>query len=788
LRSHVANAALFDQHFGQKTVKQISQKLGSGSMKVLEVPLPCPAPNSVVVRNHYSLISAGTESSTVKAAREGYLGKILDRPQQVKQAIDVLRSQGPVQSYRAVMKKLDAYSPLGYSCAGEVIGIGPGTKGIAVGDWAACGGLNASHAEIVSVPENLCVTLKPDADLRQAAYNTLGAVAMQGVRQAGLQLGESCAVIGLGLLGQLAGLLLRAAGVRTVGIDIDPRIVEVAQANCVDAAFTRNTAGIEDRIARFSGGLGCDAVIITAAADSLDPINFAGAIARKRGTIVVVGDVPTGFDREPHFYRKELQVRMSCSYGPGRYDPMYEEKGIDYPPAYVRWTEKRNMEAFQELIYAKRINVNYLTTHVFRLEDAPRAYDMMMAKSEPFIGILVEYDAAKELEAGSSSISIRPAGLSASKASSISIGFIGAGSYAQSHLLPNIDKRGPIGLKAVLTSRGTSSRSVAERFGFEFCTSDEADIFDNPDINTVFVATRHDSHGQYVLKALKAGKHVFVEKPLCLSEDELQKIVVATDPSSLWRASPRQAPHGQARTEMETVEGIASSEALLQPQTSNPLLMVGYNRRFSPFARIIKEQFAGGPMAMSYRINAGKIAPDSWIQDFDSGGGRIIGEVCHFVDFLTYVNGSLPLSVFAAAMEDPSHLNDTVNVSLQFENGSIGTISYFANGNRRLPKERVEIFAHGCAAVIDDFQRLTIFAGGKKREKKLLNQDKGQKQEIKAFIEALLKGHQHPIALEEIFSTSLATFRILESLRTGQQIRLGSGKPSRDESAPEAQR
>jgi predicted dehydrogenase len=383
-----------------------------------------------------------------------------------------------------------------------------------------------------------------------------------------------------------------------------------------------------------------------------------------------------------------------------------------------------------------------------------------MAKLEPFIGILIEYDVAKEFDLGSSRINIRTSGLPGSEPPGISIGFIGAGSYAQSHLLPNIQKSERIRLKGVLTVSGTSSRSVAERFGFEFCTGDEKDILENSDINTVFIATRHDSHGQYVLKALKAGKHVFVEKPLCLSEDELQKIIAATD------------PYGQARTEMETAEGIASSEALLQPRTSNPLLMVGYNRRFSPFTRIIKEQFGDGSMAMIYRVNAGKIAADSWIQDIDFGGGRILGEVCHFVDLLTFVNGSLPVSVFASAMEDPNHLNDTLNVSLRFENGSIGTVSYFANGDKRLPKERVEVFAHGCTAVLDDFRSLVVFAGGKKKEKKLLSQDKGQRGEVKAFLNAVLECKQPPIPLGEIFSTSLVTFGILESMRTGQSVPL----------------
>ena len=717
-------------------MRQLTQKLKDGSMNVLEVPCSQLLSNHVLVHSHYSLVSPGTEGSTVKTARKGFIGKAEERPQQVKQVFDTLKSQGPLQTYRAVMKKLDAYSPLGYSCVGKVIEVGSArheTHGIKTGDLVACGGLTASHAEIVSVPENLCVKLKDSADMKQAAYNTLGAIAMQGIRQADLRLGETCLVLGLGLLGQLTCLLLRASGIRVLGVDIDSRMVEIAKKNCADFALERDTPGIESKIHDFTGGLGCDAVIITAASSSLDPINFAGATARKRGTIVVVGAVPTGFDREPHFYKKELQVRMSCSYGPGRYDPLYEEKGIDYPPAYVRWTEKRNMQAFQELIYSGKIDVSYLTTHTFKLEDAPKAYDMMMDKSEPFIGILIEYDTIKEIVRDR--VSLQRSEVRGKQ--QVGIGFIGAGSYAQSHLLPNIPKGGKVILKGVMTSSGTSSRSVGERFGFEFCTGDAEDILCNNEINTVFIATRHDTHANYVLGALKAGKHVFVEKPLCLTLVDLNEM-------------------------------IHSQSAMFSPQPAMPLLMVGYNRRFSPLAVRIKEHFGDGPMAMIYRVNAGAIPPDSWIQDPEVGGGRIIGEVCHFVDFLTFMNGSLPVSVYGTVMDDPRNLNDVLNVSLKYENGSIGTISYFANGYKNFSKERIEIYANGCTAILDDFRELTMYPRGRKKSKKLMSQDKGQRVEVSAFIDAVLHGKEAPISFDEIHSASLVTFRILESLRTGQ--------------------
>ena len=730
-------------------MQQLTQKLKTGELSITEAPIPVNGSNYVLVRNHFSLISAGTESSSVKTARKGYLGKAKERPEQVKQVLQTLKTQGPLQTYRAVMKKLDSYSPLGYSSVGEVIETGNRVSELKKGDFVACGGLSACHAEIVSVPVNLCVQLAPDTDLKQAAYNTLGAIALQGVRQADLRLGETCAIIGLGLLGQLTGLMLKASGVQVIGIDVAPGMVEMASKHCVDFAVVRSEKGIEDRINRFSRGLGCDAVIITAASSSLDPINLAGAVCRKRGTIVVVGAVPTGFDREPHYYKKELQVRMSCSYGPGRYDPSYEEKGLDYPPAYVRWTENRNMQAFQSLLYEKKIDVGYLTTHTFKLDDAPAAYDMMMEKSEPFVGIIIEYDTTKKIENKpilSSTLNARR-----SKESAVKIGFIGAGSYAQGNLLPNIPKHPTVSLNGVLTSSGTSSRSVMERFGFEFCASQEKELLGNEDINTIFIATRHDSHAEFVIKALQAQKNVFVEKPLCLNEQELSDIFECLS-SGMVDGQP--------------------SEPDKPNKLKQPSLMVGFNRRFAPLTEKLKAVIPQGPMAMIYRINAGAIPAESWIHDPEIGGGRIIGEVCHFVDYLTFLNGSLPISVHAAAMADPRNLNDVLNVSLVYSNGSIGTISYLANGDKSLPKERVEVFANGCTAVLEDFKSLTVYANGKRSEKKLLNQDKGQKKQVQSFINSILSGSAQPIPLTHIHSATFTTFRILDSIRSASCIRI----------------
>ncbi len=704
-------------------MEQLTQKLGSGEMQIQELPIPQLQNGMILVKNHYSLISAGTEGSTVKAARKSLLGKAKERPQQVKQVFEVLKKQGLVQTYRAVVKKLDAYSPLGYSCAGEVIEVADDVRGFKVGDKVACAGAGyANHAEVVSVPVNLCVKLPDDADLSQACYNTLGAIALQGVRQADLRLGETCAVIGLGLIGQLACLQLKASGVRVIGIDVSKAAVDMAATHCADMALTRDTPGINDKISEFTDGLGVDAVIIAAATRSLDPVNFAGAICRKKGSIVVLGAVPTGFDREPYYYKKELTLKMSCSYGPGRYDMSYEEKGQDYPAAYVRWTEKRNMEAFQQLLYSGKIDVSYLTTHNFKFEDAPRAYDIVVNRNEPFLGMVLHYDKEKEHKKEAVHVG------KMQEIKKVNIGFIGAGSYAQGNLLPNLPTEKEVGRIGVMTNSGTTSKRVAEKYHFDFCTSDEKEILENDDINTLFIATPHDTHAYYVIEGLKKNKNVYVEKPLCLTMDELVEI------ESLCAEAKR---------------GV----------------MIGFNRRFSPFAMLLKKKMGSGRMSMLYRVNAGTIPADSWIHDREIGGGRIVGEVCHFIDFMTFMCGSKPCKVSASVMEDPQRLDDTVNITVDFENGSSGVVAYYANGSKALAKEYVEIYSSGTTGIIYDFKKCEIFGRGVEKHR-LTSQDKGQKNMMNIFFSSLKTG-KLPITQEEIFSVTKATFAALKSIQEG---------------------
>ena len=623
------------------------------------------------------------------------------------------------------MKKLDAYSPLGYSCAGEIVEIGEDVSGFQVGDKVACAGAGyANHAEIVSVPVNLCVKLDNDANLKDAAYNTLGAISMQGVRQADLRLGESCVVIGLGLLGQLAALILKASGVKVIGIDISETAVKQAVDNkAVDMGLTRDASEVEAQIMNATQGFGADAVIIAAATSSLDPINFAGAITRKKGKVVVLGAVPTGFDRNPYWYKKELELKMACSYGPGRYDLNYEEKGVDYPLPYVRWTEKRNMAAFQNLIATKRIDIAYLTTHEFEFNNAKAAFDLVVSKEEPYTGIALRYNANKTISKTKIPTSI------GEKIGKVNISFIGAGSYAQGNLLPNIPESDNVGKVGVLTNSGTTSKRVAEKFKFQFCATKEEDILDEK-TNTVFIATRHDSHGTFVLKSLSANKNIFVEKPLCLSEQELQDIIEL-------QAKAKRA------------------------------IMVGFNRRFSPLTTKLKQALGNNPMTLIYRINAGSIPSDHWIQDNEIGGGRVIGEVCHFIDYLTYLNGSLPIKLSASALADVKNQNDTLNILIQFENGSSGVIGYYANGSKSMNKEYLEAFSAGISATLNDFKELKIYGKGKPKKTRLFNQNKGQQEMVNTFVNDLINDGESPISFEEIVAVTRSSFKVLESIKQG---------------------
>jgi predicted dehydrogenase/threonine dehydrogenase-like Zn-dependent dehydrogenase len=712
---------------------QLTQDLKKGHMQILEVPFPALGKGQVLVRNHYSVISAGTEGKTVSDARKGYIAKARARQKEVKQVIDSIKTRGLAETYKTVMNKLEAPSALGYSSAGEIIAVGEGVTGFKTGDRAACGGSTAVHADVAAVPVNLCVNVPKEVDLKHAAFAAIAAIALQALRQADLRLGENCAVIGLGLIGQITLQLLNASGINPIGIDIDENQVQLAQQNNAHLAINRNKENIEETILRHTHGIGADAVIITASSSSIDPVELAGKLCRKKGKVVIVGAVPTGFSRAD-YYKKELDLRMSCSYGPGRYDPGYEEHGHDYPIGYVRWTENRNMQAYIDLLAKNKLNMDLLISHVFDLIDAPEAYRMILEHTEPFRGILIRYDIEKEL---------KPKVILKEKSfppTEPNVGLIGAGSFAKNVLLPGM--KGLCNLVGVAAAHGNNARYAADKYGFNYCTDKADDIIEDENINTVFIATRHNLHAEYVIKALKKGKNVFVEKPLALTVKELEEI--------------KEVYHSVVTT-----------------HHSPPRLMVGFNRRFSPHMLKVKSLFLPEqPKAMNFRINAGTLPGDHWAHDPGIGGGRIIGEVCHFIDLAMYTAGSNITSVYANVLKEPGNLADTLVINLSFENGSIAAISYFSNGSKRVPKEYFEIFCNGQTVIIHDFKVMEIYGKSLSRMK-LRTQDKGHKEELVRFFHSIKNGTPSPIPYEEIYGTTLTTFKILESLATGSKIKNG---------------
>jgi predicted dehydrogenase/threonine dehydrogenase-like Zn-dependent dehydrogenase len=707
---------------------QLTQQLKSGKMEILEVPLPILGKGQLIVRNHFSIISAGTEGKTVTDARKGYIAKARSRQKELKQVIEMVKTQGIRDTYQMVMNKLEASSPLGYSCCGEVIQVSDEIRDIKPGDFVACGGQGAYHADVVAVYRNLCVKIPGNVDAKSAAFTTIASVALQGIRQADLRIGESCVVLGLGLIGLITAELLKSGGIKVLGVDISDQQLDFARSLGLEIALNREQDGIEDAILNYTDGLGADAVIITAGSSTTDPVDFAGLICRKKARVVIVGAVPTGFSRE-NYYKKELDLRMSASYGPGRYDPVYEEKGIDYPAGYVRWTENRNMQAIVDLLATKKINFEKFITHHFDLEGATEAYELILKKTEHYCGLLINYDQKREPKG---EVKLKPVNF---KADQVNAGLIGAGSFAQNILLPLLkDKINPVGMA---TASGNESRYVAEKYGFAYCTDLPEQIFTDQNINTLFVLTRHNLHGQFVLRALQEGKNVFTEKPLTIDPDELEII---------------------RKTYLE--------------KGGMTRLLVGFNRRFSPFSDQIKKTFLDDqPKTLMFRINAGKLPGEHWVNDTEVGGGRIIGEVCHFMDLAYFYAGSKIKSVQASEIISTNSIQDTLVISLNFENGSIATINYFSNGNKKLAKEYIEVHCNGVSAIINDFKRMTIY-GKKTVDYKLKKQDKGHRAEMEQFIKAIRNGSPSPIPFDELYHSTLTTFKVMESLNSGEMVSL----------------
>lgn len=713
-------------------MKQLIQSFKTGELGLFDVPSPVCQENGALVQTSVSLVSAGTEKMLVDFAKKSILAKAKERPDLVKQVVDKMKKEGVKNTLEKVFTKLDTPIPLGYSISGRVVEVGKNLSGINVGDRVACGGAGyANHAEINYIPKNLMVKIPDGVDDIDASFVTVGAIALQGVRQCNPLLGEKIAVIGLGLLGQLTVQILRANGCKVIGSDIDKDKIELAKRLGANEACYPDE--LIDKAEEFSSGYGVDGVIITASTMSNQPIIDSAKISRMRGRVILVGMVAMDIPRN-EYYKKELTLKLSMAYGPGRYDFNYEEKGIDYPYDLVRFSEQRNFESFLELIEDGRVTPKDLITHSFDFEDALEAYSLLEGKrDEKYLGIILKYSNNINLNEHKS---IKRASRVITQ-DNLNIGLIGAGNFTKSIILPNLSKLEGVEFVSLATATGVSAHSIGKKYNFKYITTDSSEVFKNSEVNSVFITTRHNEHASKVLEAIKYQKHCFVEKPLCIYEEELETIKEAYDAKSI--------------------------------------LQVGFNRRFAPMVREIKNS-VNEPISINYRVNAGIIPKDSWIQDRDIGGGRIVGEVCHFIDTCSYLANSRVVSVYAVAINSSNQAildEDNVIITLKFANGSIASISYYAYGDRAMPKEYIEVFAKNISISMNDFRELTIYKNGKTKRVKSVNQDKGFLEELKAFRESIKSG-KPAIPFESIYNTTKTTFKILESLKSGKTVFLDS--------------
>jgi predicted dehydrogenase/threonine dehydrogenase-like Zn-dependent dehydrogenase len=691
-------------------------------------------PGGALVATVASVISPGTERSKVELGQKSLLGKARARPELAQQVLAKARREGVRETYRTVMGKLEAPMPLGYSSSGVVEEVAEDCDRFRRGDLVACaGGGHANHAELNFVPENLLARVPEGVPAQHAAYGTLGAIAVHGVRQAQVQLGETVAVIGLGLVGLLATQIARAAGARVLGIDLDPSACDLAARLGAEGAVRRSDP-VEEVAEAFSGGIGIDSVVVCASTPSDDPLSLAASISRDRGRVVVLGSVGMRAPRDV-FYAKELELRMSRSYGPGRYDPAYEEHGHDYPVGYVRWTEQRNLAAFLGLLAAGSVDVETLTTHRLPVDDAPEGYRLLSPGEDGDrpLGIVLTYDrqggSVRRVDVA------RPARPDRRLGDVARVGVVGAGSFASRVLLPALRDDRRVELVGVATASGMTASHVASRFGFRFATSDPAALIDSGEIDTVVVATRHDSHAELAARALDAGKTVFCEKPLATTVEGLEDVAAAAG---------------------RTGAG----------------LLVGFNRRFSPLAAALRDALPPGvPRAISYRVNAGALAPGHWTADAVAGGGRLIGEACHFLDFAGYLAEAPPVSVAATALgQGLDESDDSTVIDVLFGCGSVACIQYLANGDPSVPKERVEVFCGGLVATIEDFRTLEIACNGFRRRRGRRAQQKGHREEMAALVDLSLGGTCNVLPLEAALWSSALTLQVQRALREGCRV------------------
>jgi predicted dehydrogenase/threonine dehydrogenase-like Zn-dependent dehydrogenase len=711
-------------------VKQVIQSLKTGETELVEVPCPAVRAQHLLVRSRATLVSAGTEKMLVDFGRSGLVKKARSQPDKVRQVMEKARTDGVLATLDAVRSKLDQPLPMGYCNAGEVLEVGAGVQGFAPGDRVVS---NGGHAEVVRVPRNLCARIPDPVTDEEAAFTVLGAIALQGLRLANPTLGEAFVVTGLGLIGQLTTQLLRASGCRVLGIDFDENKLALARGF---GAETVNLSRGEDPVeaARvFSRGRGVDGVLITASTSSSEPIHQAALMCRKRGRIVLVGVAGLELSRAD-FFEKELTFQVSCSYGPGRYDPRYEEEGQDYPVGFVRWTEQRNFEAVLDMMASGALDVKPLITHRFPVERAAEAY-ALLSDGVPSIGIILDYPRHEsESAARARTVALPSAPRRTAANGRAAIGVIGAGNYAGRVLIPAFAAAG-VRLRTVATSGGVAGVHFGRKHGFEQATTDTAALIADPELDTVVIATRHDSHAALTARALAAGKHVFVEKPLALTLEEVDAVERSCTGSDGGRS---------------------------------PLLMVGFNRRFAPHVVQMKKLLSGvrEPASFIVTVNAGEVPPEHWTQDTDAGGGRIVGEGCHFVDLLRFLSDSPIVGFDATAVgAGPGVRDDRATFTLRFENGSFGTVHYLANGHKAFPKERIEVFVAGRVLQLDNFRTLTGWGWPGFRRMRLLGQDKGNEACAAAFVRAVETGGAAPIPLDELLEVSRVSVRIARALR-----------------------
>lgn len=703
-------------------MKQILQSLKTGDIELAEIPVPRVKPGALLIQTSHSLISLGTERMLLNFGKAGWVDKARQQPDKVKQVLQKVKTDGLIPTVNAVVSKLDQPLTLGYSNAGKVIAVGDGVFAFKVGDRVVS---NGNHAEFVCINQHLCAKIPDNVSSTSASFTVVAAIGLQGIRLIDPSLGESIAVVGLGLIGLLSCQILQANGCRVIGFDFDSKKVAMARSYGVEAFDLSQGNDPVELAMNFSYGNGVDAVLITAATTSNDPIQQAPQMCRKRGRVVLVGVTSLNISRDD-FYKKEISFQVSCSYGPGRYDSAYEEKGLDYPIGFVRWTEQRNFIAILDLMAANRLKTSDLVSHEIDFAEAQRAYKMV-SEAKDILGLVLTYGESADAEMRTVQLS-QPEITAEAQPQNPVVGLIGAGNYAGSMLIPAFAKTGAT-LKTIASSGGVSGTHIGNKNGFNISTTDSSLIFNDPQINTVVIGTRHGSHAHFICEALKNGKNVFVEKPLCLSFAELTQI--------------EQTYHDACK---------------VRPVR----LMVGFNRRFSPLAQACRQQLSSGnaPCSIIATVNAGKIPADHWAQDFASGGGRLIGEGCHFIDLIRYLIGSQIVSVQTTSMENPqmSELSpDTLSLTLACRDGSIGTVHYFANGSKEFPKERIEIFSNGRIAQLNNFKSLTFFGWPGAKSQSLWAQDKGQEKCVAEFVNSIETGSECPVAFEEIIETAKIT-------------------------------